>query len=94
MFVYFVVQWAFEHIWSISALLVGFMIYRWWSFPHKKFPPGVRGYPLVGAIPYFGKYPEKVFAKWSREKYGPIITIRMGIHDTVFIHSYDILNKV
>ncbi|CAK8673313.1 unnamed protein product [Clavelina lepadiformis] len=68
------------------------MLYRWWSYPSANFPPGVRGYPVVGALPYLGRYPERAIAKWSRKKYGPIMSVRFGTKDIVVINDYDQLH--
>jgi len=66
-----------------NILLVGvllFLIYISWKRPDN-FPPGPRGLPLVGYIPFFNshdpQYPFKGMKKLA-EKYGPVTAFYLG----------------
>ncbi|XP_078491649.1 cytochrome P450 2C16-like [Ciona intestinalis] len=69
--------------------LVLFVYYYWWKFPHPRYPPGVRGIPVLGALPFLGKFAERDFMRWSREKYGPIMSVRFGQRDSVVLNDYE-----
>ncbi|XP_078491812.1 cytochrome P450 2B6-like [Ciona intestinalis] len=71
--------------------LVLFVYYYWWKWPHPRYPPGVRGIPVLGALPFFGKFAQKDFMRWSREKYGPIMSVRFGQRDSVVLNDYESL---
>uniref|UniRef100_H2Z1Q5 Uncharacterized protein n=1 Tax=Ciona savignyi TaxID=51511 RepID=H2Z1Q5_CIOSA len=77
---------------SVLIGLVTFcmLLYQyWWKFPHPCYPPGVRGVPVLGALPFFGKFAHKTILQWSREKYGKIMSVRMGPNDAVVLNDYD-----
>ena len=59
----------------------------------RKFPPGVRGIPVVGVIPFVGKYPERKFLKWSK-KHGEIMSVQMGMSDWIILNSLESINEV
>ena len=63
------------------------------KFSATKLPPGPLGFPFVGILPFLGKYPERQFAKWSK-KYGPIITVKIGLKNYVVLNNYDVIQKV
>ncbi|XP_002121515.4 cytochrome P450 2B19-like [Ciona intestinalis] len=69
--------------------LVLFVYYYWWKFPHPRYPPGVRGIPVLGALPFLGKFAHKDIMRWSREKYGPIMSVRFGGKDSVVLNDYE-----
>uniref|UniRef100_H2YX92 Uncharacterized protein n=1 Tax=Ciona savignyi TaxID=51511 RepID=H2YX92_CIOSA len=70
------------------------VVYRyWWKLPHPRFPPGVRGIPILGATPFFGRYPQETIAKWSREKYGPVMSVRFGQQDAVVLNDYESIHE-
>nr|XP_026692382.1 cytochrome P450 2B10-like [Ciona intestinalis] len=69
--------------------LVLFVYYYWWKLPHPRYPPGVRGIPVLGALPFLGKSAHKVIMRWSREKYGPIMSVRFGQKDSVVLNDYE-----
>ena len=78
-----------------SALIVmatGLLLQYWYKRPNN-FPPGPRGFPLIGVIPYLGDRGEEVFAKWV-EKYGTVFSVRMGREDWVLLNSYEDIKQV
>ncbi|CAK8692689.1 unnamed protein product [Clavelina lepadiformis] len=64
-------------------------MYSWYSKCSRvNSPPGPWGIPLLGILPFLGKYPERTLRKYS-ETYGPIISVRMATMDTVVLNDYD-----
>ena len=80
-------------VWIIGALSVTLLYLAYWYRRPRRLPPGPRGFPVVGDLPYMGKYPEKVAYDLSK-KYGKILTIRMGAEDAVFLNDYDSIHQV
>ena len=80
-------SWAFVVLSTVVLFLI-----NWYRRP-KKFPPGPRGFPLVGYLPFLGKTPERTVDKLSK-KYGKIMSVRMGFEDAVFLNDFDSINKV
>ena len=58
-----------------------------------KLPPGPLGLPVLGVLPFLGAHPERVFAKWAK-KYGPIISVRIGLNQMVVFNDYDSIFQV
>ncbi|XP_002125797.2 cytochrome P450 2B19 [Ciona intestinalis] len=79
----------------ITSCLIGIftlgmcMYYYWWKFPNPRYPPGVRGIPVLGALPFLSKFAHKDIMRWSREKYGPIMSVRAGQTDSIFLNDYE-----
>ncbi|XP_076820807.1 cytochrome P450 2B1-like [Clavelina lepadiformis] len=78
------------NVWTILALAI-VSFYQWWKKPHPNFPPGPRGVPILGVLPWLGGNPQKVFFDWG-QKYGPVLSVRMAGVDTVFLNTYDAIN--
>ncbi|XP_076817174.1 cytochrome P450 2U1-like [Clavelina lepadiformis] len=73
---------------TVIAVLLLFMWYR-----RKQYlPPGPRGVPFFGVLPFLGKWPERALQKWSKF-YGPIMTVRMGGEDYVVLNDYESVNQ-
>ena len=66
--------------------------YRWYRRPNN-FPPGPRGIPILGAVPWLSKNPAKTFAAWSN-KYGSILSVRMGSEDWIILNDYESIHEV
>ena len=82
-----------EWNWVVLAIFfIALYLIKWYRRP-SKFPPGPRGVPFVGYLPFIGKYPEQTLYKLSK-KYGPLIGIRLGSNDLVFLNDLETINKV
>ncbi|CAK8679271.1 unnamed protein product [Clavelina lepadiformis] len=66
-------------------------LYYWYKRP-RSFPPGPRGIPFLGVIPFLGKIPERVLFKWSKI-YGPVMSLRIGRKDWISLNDYDSINQ-
>jgi len=69
------------------------LIYYWYARRPQDAPPGPRGFPLLGIMPYLDKNPERLFAKWS-EYYGPVMTVPMGPQNWVVLNDHASIYEV
>uniref|UniRef100_H2YUX3 Cytochrome P450 n=1 Tax=Ciona savignyi TaxID=51511 RepID=H2YUX3_CIOSA len=82
-----------DYICLITVLLI--LIYLWlsWYRKPKNFPPGPRGLPILGIVPYLGKHPEKVLSKLA-DKYNPsVMSFRMGRMDWIILNDIEAINQ-
>lgn len=61
---------------SVVAVIVIYVLHRLITTP-KNLPPGPFAWPIIGALPYIGKYPQRGLLKLS-EKYGPVMSVWFG----------------
>ena len=63
---------------TVLVLLFAFLLllHSWYKRP-ANFPPGPRGIPLFGVLPFIAKCPEQVIANWGKV-YGSIFSVRIG----------------
>ncbi|CAK8698283.1 unnamed protein product [Clavelina lepadiformis] len=81
------------NVWTI-ALTLAALIYQWWKDPHPRFPPGPKGFPFIGILPYLGKRFEQIVKKWSLDNYGPVMSIRMPRETIVYLNTFEAVNEV
>ncbi|XAR69693.1 hypothetical protein NMG60_11001390, partial [Bertholletia excelsa] len=55
---------------------------------HRRLPPGPRGWPVVGHMFHLGPMPHRTLAG-LRERYGPVVWLRLGSINTMAILSAD-----
>nr|XP_018669209.2 cytochrome P450 2C42-like [Ciona intestinalis] len=79
------------NIWSI-VLGGSALIFYMWS-RKGNLPPGPRGYPILGAMPYLVVHPEKVITKWSREIYGPILSVPLLNRTIIYLNTYEAITE-
>ncbi|XP_078484970.1 cytochrome P450 2U1-like isoform X1 [Ciona intestinalis] len=87
----------FQIMSDVSACLsivffTAFLALCYWYKRPSNFPPGPRGVPFLGVIPFLGNYPARVMRKWSRN-YGPVMSVRMGSRDLVVLNSHESIQK-
>uniref|UniRef100_H2ZQL6 Uncharacterized protein n=1 Tax=Ciona savignyi TaxID=51511 RepID=H2ZQL6_CIOSA len=71
---------------TILAIFAAVLYQYWWKRPNG-FPPGPRGIPILGVIPFLDNFPEKLLKKWSLEKYGAVMSARLGTSDVVVLNT-------
>ncbi|XP_076799716.1 cytochrome P450 2B4-like [Clavelina lepadiformis] len=74
-----------------AFILLCFSFYHWYQRP-KRFPPGPRGIPVLGVLPFLGRWIERKLYQWSRE-YGPVMAVRLGRKDMIVLSDYDVINQ-
>ena len=77
-----------------SIFIIAASFWIWWRKPHSKFPPGPRGIPLFGVLPWLSNYPERKLKKWSQKHYGPVMSARFGMEDVVILNTFDAVQQV
>lgn len=80
-------------VWTLALLLITFLVYHWWKRPHASFPPGPRGVPLFGVLPFLGPQPQKTLRKYALH-HGPVMSVRMGNKDFVFLNTFNAIYEV
>ena len=74
------------------TLICFLMAYRWIRRP-RNFPPGPRGVPILGVIPFIGSHIERTFRDWGKQ-YGPVMAVRLGRKDFVILNNLDVIKQV
>ena len=93
MFVEKVNYFLIDFSWVIGIILVVLLYLVYWYRRPYKFPPGPRGLPFVGYLPFMSENAEYDIMK-LREIYGSILSVRMGPRDIVFLNDYKSIHKV
>ena len=75
----------------VTTVILLYLIY-WYRRPYK-FPPGPRGIPILGYLPFFSKRIECDIYKLS-QKYGSVMSVRMGSSDAVILNDFESIYKV
>ncbi|KAK1416294.1 hypothetical protein QVD17_32083 [Tagetes erecta] len=71
----------------LLLVLTGIILRRWW-YTNKNLPPGPVPLPVIGSLHLLGSLPHRSFHKLS-QKYGPIMSIRLGSVQFVIVSSPD-----
>ena len=79
--------------WIIGGLFALLLYLMYWYKRPYKYPPGPRGLPFVGYLPFLSKTMERDICKLS-QKHGPIISLRLGPTDVVILNDFDSIQKV
>lgn len=74
-----------------TLMVVSFI--RYWCLRPKSFPPGPIGVPFLGLVHFFRGKPEENAYQLSK-KYGPIISVRIGFKDLVYLNNFASIQKV
>ena len=81
----------FSWVIGIISVISLYLVY-WYRRPYK-FPPGPRGFPFVGYLPFMSAKVESDVIK-LKKKYGSILSVRMGSKDIVFLNDYKSIQSV
>ncbi|XP_077971010.1 cytochrome P450 2U1-like [Styela clava] len=82
-------------IFEYTNVLVGIAAFVFWFYLQRKpknFPPGPRGLPIVGYLPFIAKNPAETFMV-LKEKYGSVVSVKCGQEEWVILNDYDIINE-
>ena len=82
-----------DWFWAIGLFSVFLLYVKYWYQRPYKFPPGPRGIPILGCTSLFGKNLGYEIFKLS-QTYGPILSIRLGWKDAVFLNDFTSIEKV
>lgn len=63
---------------------------RWWKTRHL--PPGPRGIPLLGYLPFFDGDTHLHYLELAR-KYGPVLSLRLGNQYVVVLSDYKMIRE-
>lgn len=79
--------------WS-QVVLFGIILFLIWYLNRKPkyFPPGPTGLPLVGYLPFVGKYSHETFQKLGK-KYGNVLGIQMGNYNVVVLNDWTAIKE-
>uniref|UniRef100_H2Z8V6 Uncharacterized protein n=1 Tax=Ciona savignyi TaxID=51511 RepID=H2Z8V6_CIOSA len=72
--------------------LTVFLAFFYWYRRPKNFPPGPRGVPFLGVLPFLWQSPASKMRTWSK-KYGPVMSVRMGRQDWVVLGDYETIQQ-
>ncbi|XP_076935146.1 cytochrome P450 CYP736A12-like [Bidens hawaiensis] len=75
---------------ALLLIITCIFFLRWWSahLRHKNLPPGPVPLPVIGSLHLLGNHPHRSLHKLS-QKYGPIMSIRLGSVQFVIVSSPD-----
>ena len=75
----------------VICVVICYLCY--WHHRPKNYPPGPRGIPLLGMLPFVGIRLAQNLKKWSKE-YGAIMSVRLGPKDMVVLNDYESIKQV
>ncbi|XP_077223748.1 carnosic acid synthase-like [Tasmannia lanceolata] len=80
---------------SIAAFLIAWYVWmaRKWSKGHFPLPPGPRGLPLIGFLPFLEKELHCQFEKLTKI-YGPIMSVRLLNKNVIVVSSPELAREV
>ncbi|XP_002122400.4 vitamin D 25-hydroxylase-like [Ciona intestinalis] len=58
-----------------------------------RYPPGPRGVPILGVLPFLSKYPEREFLVWSK-RYGSLLSVPIAWQRWIVLNDYDVTMEV
>lgn len=79
-------EMALELVLLLGVLLIVILLWYFNKKP-KNFPPGPLGLPVVGYLPFLGKYPFKTLTTLG-QKYGGVFSIPLGHRHVVVLNDW------
>ncbi|KAK6943957.1 Cytochrome P450 [Dillenia turbinata] len=80
------ISWSFL---SWTVLTLSLLIHFLWPKRPRNFPPGPRGWPMIGNMLELSKFPHREMVA-LKEKYGPVVGLRVGASNIIVILSADV----
>ncbi|XP_043704125.1 flavonoid 3',5'-hydroxylase-like [Telopea speciosissima] len=93
---FFNAAWATRVLSIFLVLATATIVARWWRWSRRErspLPPGPRGLPIVGNLPFIGTELHRSFAKFA-ETYGPIMKLRLGSKLCIVVTSPSLAKEV
>ncbi|CAN8015322.1 unnamed protein product, partial [Ixodes persulcatus] len=86
------IAWEWTSLVQLLAITAVIFWYIYQSQDNSKLPPGPKGVPLLGYIPFLGKNHHLKFAELAKV-YGPIVRIKYGMVNVVVLNDYASIKK-
>ncbi|KAM7312798.1 putative cytochrome P450 [Ixodes scapularis] len=86
------IAWEWASLVSLFAITAAIFWYIYQSQDNSKLPPGPKGVPLLGYIPFLRKNHHLKFAELAKV-YGPIVRIKYGMVNVVVLNDYASVKK-
>ncbi|XP_014681878.1 PREDICTED: cytochrome P450 2M1-like [Priapulus caudatus] len=72
--------------------IIVFLLMLWWMTFPRNLPPGPRGLPILGYLPFLGKHPYLTLTELGK-RYGPVFTVWLGPVPVIVLNSYDAIRE-
>ncbi|KAM7312799.1 putative cytochrome P450 [Ixodes scapularis] len=86
------IAWEWSSLVPLLAITAAIIWYIYQSQDNSKLPPGPKGVPLLGYIPFLGKNHHLKFAELAKV-YGPIVRFKYGMVNVVVLNDYASVKK-
>ncbi|KAG0433009.1 hypothetical protein HPB47_020311, partial [Ixodes persulcatus] len=86
------IAWEWASLVPLLAITAVIFWYIYQSQDNSKLPPGPKGVPLLGYIPFLGRNHHLKFVELAKV-YGPIVRIKYGMVNVVVLNDYASVKK-
>eukprot|EP00253_Pinus_taeda_P000720 PITA_00720 len=86
-------SFLFYSLLGITSVVIYFLLDVWKRKAYCRLPPGPRGWPIVGNLFQLGKKPHESLFRLAT-KYGPLMSLSLGIKTTVVVSSPTMAKEV
>ncbi|CAN7995741.1 unnamed protein product, partial [Ixodes hexagonus] len=76
----------------IALVVAGLCFNKWIHAPRKSLPPGPRGIPVLGYLPFLGSSLQVTFKELA-DTYGPIVRVKLGSKDVVVLNDLESIKE-
>lgn len=75
------IDFFMNYWWGFATIVASLTLHVAWS--NRKLPPGPRGLPVLGYIPFFSDTPHIDLMEISRKYQSPVISMKLGFDRVV-----------